>query len=134
MCFVTFAILGHVDMHIGTTHGQPFMLGAWGTISVLAFGAMDAPVLRYWNVIVATLSASFVVVALIKCFGAVWWVRSLAIASCVALMMMTGSVHPPAAGAVGRCTLNSADPPTPRMIGWNMCRPMRRLNDACVGQ
>jgi hypothetical protein len=31
--------------------------------------------------------------------------------------------------AVGLCTLNSADPPTPRLIGWNMCRPMRRLND-----
>jgi hypothetical protein len=35
---------------------------------------------------------------------------------------------------VGRCTLNSTDPPTPRLIGWNMCRPMRRMNDVCVGQ
>jgi hypothetical protein len=35
---------------------------------------------------------------------------------------------------VGRCTLNSTDPPPPRLIGCNMCRPMRRLNDVCVGQ
>jgi hypothetical protein len=35
---------------------------------------------------------------------------------------------------VGLCTLNSADPPPPRLIGCNMCRPMRRLNDVCVGQ
>jgi hypothetical protein len=28
---------------------------------------------------------------------------------------------------VGRCTLNSTDPPPPRLIGCNMCRPMRRL-------
>jgi SNF2 family DNA or RNA helicase len=25
-------------------------------------------------------------------------------------------------------------PPTPNLIGWNVCRPMRRLNDVCVGQ
>jgi hypothetical protein len=24
--------------------------------------------------------------------------------------------------------------PPPRLIGWNMCRPMRRLNVVCVGQ
>jgi hypothetical protein len=35
---------------------------------------------------------------------------------------------------VGRCTLNSTDPPPPRLIGWNICRQMRRLNDVCVGQ
>jgi hypothetical protein len=35
---------------------------------------------------------------------------------------------------VGLCTLNSSNPPPPRLIGWNMCRPMRRLNDVCVGQ
>lgn len=48
----------------------------------------------------ATMAASFIVVALIKCFGASLWVRSLALASCLALMMASGSVHPPAAGAV----------------------------------
>jgi hypothetical protein len=36
---------------------------------------------------------------------------------------------------VGRCTLCILLPtPPPRRIGWNMCRPMRRLNDVCVGQ
>jgi hypothetical protein len=35
---------------------------------------------------------------------------------------------------VGRCTLNSTDPPPPRLIGCNMCRPMRRLNAVCVSQ
>ena len=28
----------------------------------------------------------------------------------------------------------STDPPPPRLIGWNMCRPIRRLNAVCVGQ
>jgi 6-phosphofructokinase 1 len=36
---------------------------------------------------------------------------------------------------VGRRTLCILLPaPTPRLIGWNMCRPMRRLNDVCVSQ
>lgn len=46
MCFITFAVLGRVDAYIGATTGHPFMIGAWGTISVLAFGSLDAPVLR----------------------------------------------------------------------------------------
>jgi hypothetical protein len=39
-----------------------------------------------------------------------------------------------AQGTVGRCTLNYTDPPPPRLIGWNMCRPMRRLNGTCADQ
>jgi hypothetical protein len=46
MCFFTIAVLCHVDAFIGATTGQPFMIGAWGTISILAFGAVDNPVLR----------------------------------------------------------------------------------------
>jgi hypothetical protein len=36
---------------------------------------------------------------------------------------------------VGRRTLCILlAPPPPRLIGWNICRPMRRLNGVCVGQ
>ena len=99
MCFVTIAVLCQVDMVIGATTGKPFMIGAWGTISVLAFGAIDAPVLRVWNAVVATTASSFIIIGLIKCFGAVWWVRALGIATAVAFMMWSGSIHPPAAAA-----------------------------------
>lgn len=47
MCFITFAVLGRMDAFIGATTGHPFMVGSWGTISVLAFGSLDAPVLRW---------------------------------------------------------------------------------------
>ena len=39
---------------------------------------------RYWNTVFATLSASFIVVTLVKCFGAVWWVRCLALSGSLA--------------------------------------------------
>lgn len=47
MCFITFAVLGRMDALIGATTGQPFMVGSFGTVSVLAFGSLDAPVLRW---------------------------------------------------------------------------------------
>jgi tetratricopeptide (TPR) repeat protein len=46
-----------------------------------------------------------------------------------------GKDYDAAIAAVGRRTLCILLPtPPPPLIGWNMCRPMRRLNDVCVGQ
>lgn len=46
MCFITFAALAAADAYTGITIGRPFIIGSFGTIAVLAFGAVDAPVLR----------------------------------------------------------------------------------------
>ena len=46
MCFITFAALGAADAYAEITIGRPFIIGSFGTIAVLAFGALDAPVLR----------------------------------------------------------------------------------------
>jgi chloride channel 7 len=45
----------------------------------------------------------------------------LAVCSGLYLVMMTAAFGT----AVGRCTLNTTDPPPPRLIGWKVCRPMR---------
>ena len=47
--FATLLILGVVDVVIDVNFQQPFFIGAWGTISVLAFGTNDAPALRMWR-------------------------------------------------------------------------------------
>ena len=70
------SVLGLIDMAIAPT-GAPFIIGAWGTLSILAFGTIEAPVVRVWNVVVATMAASFVVISLILAFGACWWTRAL---------------------------------------------------------
>ena len=97
--FATLLILGVVDVVIDVKFQQPFFIGAWGTISVLAFGTNDAPALRMWNVIVATVFASFVAIGFVKFFGATIVTRAMAVAISIAFMMWTGSIHPPGGAA-----------------------------------
>ena len=97
--FATLLILGVVDIVIDVNFQQPFFIGAWGTISVLAFGTNDAPALRMWNVIVATVFASFVAICFVKFFGATVVTRAMAVAISIAFMMWTGSIHPPGGAA-----------------------------------
>ncbi len=97
--FATLLILGVVDIVIDVNFQQPFFIGAWGTISVLAFGTNDAPALRMWNVIVATVFASFVAIGFVKFFGATIVTRAMAVAISIAFMMWTGSIHPPGGAA-----------------------------------
>ena len=97
--FATLLILGVVDVVIDVNFQQPFFIGAWGTISVLAFGTNDAPALRMWNVIVATVFASFVAIGFVKFFGATIVTRAMAVAISIAFMMWTGSIHPPGGAA-----------------------------------
>jgi len=100
MCFFTMCLLGLADVYVSANTAYPFLVAAWGTMCVLAFGMMDAPVIRIYNLTFSTLAASFIAVAIITMFGACWWTRSLALAVSLAFMMWTGSVHPPAAACV----------------------------------
>tara|TARA_B110000459_G_scaffold203706_1_gene261317 strand:+ start:468 stop:1562 length:1095 start_codon:yes stop_codon:yes gene_type:complete len=97
--FGTLAILGTIDALIEVNFQKPFFIGAWGTISVLAFGTNDAPALRMWNVVVATVFASFVAICFVKFFGTTVITRALAVAISIAFMMWTGAIHPPGGAA-----------------------------------
>ena len=102
-CFVTVAVLGLVDQYMHVTHGLPFMSGAWGTISVLAFGTVENPAARLYNCIVATVASAFIVATMVMLFGSCWWTRALSVATALGFMMWTGSVHPPGAAAIMGC-------------------------------
>ena len=102
-CFLTIAVLGLLDQHIASTYGLPFMSGAWGTISILAFGTIENPAARWYNCFVATVFSTFLVAGVIILWGSHWYTRALALATSLGFMMWTGSVHPPAAAAVMAC-------------------------------
>ena len=103
MCFVTLATLGLVDRYMHVTHGLPFMSGAWGTISVLAFGTFENPAARLYNCVTATVASAFIVATMVMLFGSCWWTRALSVATALGFMMWTGSVHPPGAAAIMGC-------------------------------
>jgi hypothetical protein len=73
-CFASMALLGIADVALAQ-RGVPFMMGSFGTISVLYFGVgLRAPVLRLWNVVVGhACAAAFacLAVAYVGALGAV---------------------------------------------------------------
>ena len=93
-CFVTIAVLGLIDAHVKATFGvhTPFMSGAWGTISVLAFGTMENPAARTYNCVVATVFSTLAVAFAVSALGVSWYSRALTMAIALAFMMLTLSL------------------------------------------
>lgn len=72
------------------------IMGSFGGTCVLLFGFPDSPFAQPRNVILGhTLSYSIGLISA-KVLGAHWWSLGLALAISVAIMMLTGTVHPPA--------------------------------------
>ena len=107
-CAATFAALGVADGVIKAALGPatPFMIGAWGSLGVLAFGTMDAPPLRLWNVVVATTASASVSIIVVRALGATWLARALSLSLSLVVMMRAGAIHPPA-GAVALAAMDA---------------------------
>lgn len=113
-CFITISLFGLMDAHLATK-GVPFMMGSYGTISVLAFGVgLRAPVLRPWNVVAGHLLAACCAVACLALLQPIWLARAVALATAVAAMLWTGSIHPPG-GALVMILMDSA---RFQALGW----------------
>ena len=104
-CFFTISVLGLVDVYVKHVFGgnTPFMSGAWGTISVLAFGTLENPAARTYNCVVATVFSTIISTIIVGTMGVSWYSRALAMSVALAFMMLTGSVHPPGAAAIMAC-------------------------------
>jgi len=72
------------------------VLGSFGATCVLIFGYPDVPFSQLRNVVGGHVLSSLVGLAFLTVFGAHWWSVALALATAIALMMLTRTVHPPA--------------------------------------
>lgn len=89
---VTIALVGL----IAEVSGYPFLMAPLGASAVLAFAVPDSPLAQPRNIIGGHIAATFVGLALLGLFGPHWWVAGLAVASAIAVMQFTGTLHPPA--------------------------------------
>lgn len=72
------------------------IMGSFGGTCVLLFGFPDSPFAQPRNVIIGhTLSYSAGLIVA-KTLGAHWWSLGIALGISIAIMMLTGTVHPPA--------------------------------------
>lgn len=72
------------------------ILGSFGASCVVLFAYPDAPFSQPRNVILGHFLSSLTGLIFISFFGVAWWVLAAAVASAIAVMMLTRTVHPPA--------------------------------------
>lgn len=73
------------------------LLGSLGASCVLVFGYPDIPFSQPRNVILGHCISSLIGLTYLAIFGAHWWAVGLAEGTAIAAMMLTRTVHPPAA-------------------------------------
>ncbi|CAK6687389.1 HPP family protein [Synechococcus sp. BA-124 BA4] len=88
------AIAAVALLRLGLT--QPFVLGSFGATCVLAFGYPDVPFSQPRNIVLGHTLSSATGLVFLTLFGPTWWAMAMAAATAIALMMATGTVHPPA--------------------------------------
>lgn len=75
---------------------QPLLMAPLGASAVLAFGVPDSPLAQPRNIIGGHLLTSLVGLLFLQFMGAGWLSIALAVATAIALMQLTRTVHPPA--------------------------------------
>jgi CBS-domain-containing membrane protein len=81
---------------LGLGLDQPFVLGSFGATCVLAFGYPDVPFSQPRNIVLGHTLSTATGLVFLTLFGPTWWAMAMAAATAIALMMATGTVHPPA--------------------------------------
>jgi CBS-domain-containing membrane protein len=72
------------------------ILGSFGASCVILFAYPDVPFAQPRNVIFGHFLSALVGLIFISFFGVAWWSLAAAVATAVAVMMLTRTVHPPA--------------------------------------
>jgi len=80
-------------MHQAT--GAPFIMGSFGTLSILVFGQAASQNIRFWNVVVGHLIGASCGLMSVKMLGYSSLAKAVAMTTTLAGMLWAGAVHPP---------------------------------------
>ena len=81
---------------IASVAEMPFVFAPLGASAVLAFAVPDSPLAQPRNILGGHLLSAIVGLVFLMVFGNAWWVMSLGVATAIAVMLLTKTVHPPA--------------------------------------
>jgi len=90
-----FLAIAAVGLLTDASH-MPLVLGSFGATCVMVFGFPDLPFSQPRNVIGGHFIATLTGLAFLAVFGPHWWSMAAALATAIALMLITRTVHPPA--------------------------------------
>ncbi|QDZ21201.1 EF-hand domain-containing protein [Chloropicon primus] len=75
--------------------GAPFILGSFGTLSILVFGQPDSANIRVWNGLVGHVTGAACGYLAMRAFGYTTMAKAAAMTATLVCMLWTGAVHPP---------------------------------------
>ncbi|HBK57736.1 MAG TPA: HPP family protein [Xanthomonadales bacterium] len=81
---------------LGLSTETVLVLGSFGASCVLVFGFPESPFSQPRNVVAGHFIASLTGLVFLHALGPHWWSMALALATAIALMQLTRTVHPPA--------------------------------------
>lgn len=90
--FAAIAVLSVASFHWGTL----LLLGSFGSTAVMVFTFPELHFSQPRSVVGGHVICTAVGLGALALFGATWWSLAAAAAACVALMMCTRTLHPPA--------------------------------------
>jgi CBS-domain-containing membrane protein len=76
--------------------GSLLIIAPFGATCVLIFGVPDSPLAQPRNVIGGHVIATALSLLFLQLLGDGWWVTALAVATVIAVMQLTRTLHPPA--------------------------------------
>lgn len=82
--------------YIAQVSQSPLLMPPFGATCVLAFGVPDSPFAQPRNIIGGHVLSALVGLLFLYFCGPVWWAMALAVATAIAVMQLTRTVHPPA--------------------------------------
>lgn len=80
---------------LASLYWEPLVLTSFGSSAALVYGACHAPLSQPRNLVGGQVISAFSGVFTYQLWGDQWWAMAVAVALAVALMLLTGTLHPP---------------------------------------
>lgn len=90
--FIAISIIGYLTKGFDTL----FVMGSFGASCVLIFAFPLSPFSQPRNVILGHFLSTFIGLSFLHILGDAWWSMALALATAIAVMLVSKTVHPPA--------------------------------------
>jgi len=90
--FIAIGIIGYFT----SSYDNLLVMGSFGASCVLIFGFAKSPFSQPRNVLAGHLFSTFIGLFFLHVVGPQWWSMALALATAIAVMMASRTVHPPA--------------------------------------
>lgn len=120
LCLVCDFMVQHSFFSKFHSLGAPFILGSFGTLSILVFGQANSTNIRVWNVVLGHMIGAACGLLSVKLLGYTALAKAVAMSSTLVAMLWSGAVHPPG----GALALLMVQDPKLQVLGqWYVLYP-----------